>query len=152
MKICTAYDACLETFSVPVRNLVEYDFDDDFSMTVTSDSAYLYRYLDATPLVDYLYACINQTIDVVLKNELDLLHKYRQVKQAINREMDETFQYRVGPLREFLPIKTRGASHGENEIVSLNTTRMHRSPEWRKFIDPSLKNHEPQTRNCNYSR
>ena len=83
-----AYDACLETFSVPVRNLVEYDFDDDFSMTVTSDSAYLYRYLDATPLVDYLYACINQTIDVVLKNELDLLHKFRQVKQAINREMD----------------------------------------------------------------
>ena len=57
-------------------------------MSVTSDSAYLYRYLDATPLVDYLYACINQTIDVVLKNELDLLHKFRQVKQAIDREMD----------------------------------------------------------------
>ncbi len=84
----SAYDACLETFSVPVKNLVEYDFDDDFSMTVTSDSSYLYRYLDGTPLVDYLYDCINQTIEVVLKKELDLLHKFRKVKQSIDREMD----------------------------------------------------------------
>lgn len=84
----SAYDACLETFSVPVKDLVEYDFDDNFSMTVTSDSAYLYRYLDATPLVDYLYDCIDQTIEVGLKKELDLLHKFRQVKQSINREMD----------------------------------------------------------------
>ena len=83
-----AYDACLETFSVPVKNLVEYDFDDDFSMTVTSESAYLYRYPDATPLVDYLYACINQTIEVVLKKEWDLLHKFRQAKQSVDREMN----------------------------------------------------------------
>ena len=83
-----AYDACLETFSIPVKGLVEYGFDDDFSMNVTSDSAYLYRYLDATPLVDYLYDCINQTIEVGLKKELDLLYKFRHVKQAIDREMD----------------------------------------------------------------
>ena len=83
-----AYDECLETFSVPVKDLVEYEFDEDFSMTVTSDSAYLYRYPDATPLVDYLYNCIDQTIEVGLKKELDLLHKFRQVKQAIDREMD----------------------------------------------------------------
>ena len=46
------------------------------------------RLLDATPIVDYLYACINQTIEVGLKVELDLLHKFRQVKQTLDREMD----------------------------------------------------------------
>jgi len=83
-----AYDACLETFSVPVKALVEYEFDDNFAMKVLSDSAYLYQYFDATPIVDYLYACINQTIEVGLKVELDLLHKFRQVKQTLDREMD----------------------------------------------------------------
>ena len=83
-----AYDACLETFSVPVKALVEYEFDDSFAMKVLSDSAYLYRYFDATPIVDYLYACINQTIEVGLKVELELLHKFRQVKQTLDREMD----------------------------------------------------------------
>ncbi len=55
---------------------------------VVSDSAYLYRYFDATPIVDYLYACIKQTIDVGLKAELDLLHKFRLVKQTLDREID----------------------------------------------------------------
>ena len=83
-----AYDSCLESFSVPVKALIDYETNEDLSIHVKNDTAYLYRYFDATPIVSYLYQCIADTIEVGLKQELELLDKFRQVKKIIDQEMD----------------------------------------------------------------
>jgi Fic/DOC family protein len=83
-----AYDACLESFSVPTKELIEYEADEDWTIDVKNETAYLYRYFNATPMVDYLYRCIEDTIEVGLKQELELLNKFRSIKKLIDQEMD----------------------------------------------------------------
>jgi len=84
-----AYDTCLESFSLPIKELIDYETDDDdWTIHVKNNTAYLYRYFDATPIVNYLYRCIEDTIEVGLKQELELLNKFRSIKKLIDQEMD----------------------------------------------------------------
>lgn len=44
----------------------------------------LYRYCDLTKQAEYLYACVQDTIDHVIPEELDYLRRYDQMTAAIN--------------------------------------------------------------------
>jgi hypothetical protein len=90
-----AYDACLEAFSRPLLSLLDYSLDARGALTVHTDSAAFYRYFDATPAAEYLYAAVERAIDVDLQGEIDFLvrydaawHKLREIVDMPNRRLE----------------------------------------------------------------
>jgi hypothetical protein len=68
-----AYDRVLETFSRPISPFIEYKMNAEQEITVSNETSNLYRFLDATPQTEYLFDCIEETINRDLKQELDFL-------------------------------------------------------------------------------
>jgi Fic family protein len=84
----TAYDRCLESFSVPLLPLLDYELDARGAMTVHTESAKHYRYFDATPAAEYLYATVEQSIDSDLQQEIDFLLRYDAAWRALREIVD----------------------------------------------------------------
>jgi len=82
------YDASLEAFSRQLMALVEYSLDEEGRMTVHSDTARWYRYIDMTPQAEALFRLIDQTIDTELARELAFLANYDETKKAIQGIVD----------------------------------------------------------------
>jgi hypothetical protein len=74
------YDRCLETFSRPLMELVDYDVDDSGYLTVANDTGRFYRYFDATPFAEALYRWLDEAIDHELADELAFLVGLRAAK------------------------------------------------------------------------
>jgi hypothetical protein len=82
------YGASLEAFSRPLMALVECSLDEEGRMTVHSDTAGWYRYIDMTPQAEALFRFIDQTIDTELADELAFLARYDETKRAIQEIVD----------------------------------------------------------------
>lgn len=82
------YDACLEAFSGPLLPLLDYSLDAHGTMTVHTDSAPFYRYFDATPAAEYLYATLEHTIDTDLRAEIDYLVRFDAAWRALREIVD----------------------------------------------------------------
>lgn len=82
------YDAALKTFSKAILPFIDWEWMQDKTMQVANDTAYLYRYFDATPLVEFLYAKIADTVNRDLKEELDYVAVYDAVLRAVKDQVD----------------------------------------------------------------
>jgi hypothetical protein len=82
------YDAALEWFSRPLMELVGYDIDREGIVTVEGQTADLYRFFDATPLVEALYGWIERTIETDLRQELDFMVRFRAGRAAAREIVD----------------------------------------------------------------
>jgi hypothetical protein len=82
------YDQCLETFSRPLLDVIDYDLDADGVMTVGSDTSRHYRYFDATPLAEALYEWIEASIETELRAELDFLVHHADATSAVRAIVD----------------------------------------------------------------
>lgn len=95
-----AYDACLETFSRPLLERLDYDLDARGALRVRSDSACWYRYFDATRIAEYLYGVVERTIETDLVDELAFLAQF----DAAWRELREIVDMPDRRLERFLQI------------------------------------------------
>jgi len=82
------YDRSLESFSKPLCQLVDYEIDERGEMTVFGDTAEYYKYIDFTPLAEFLYQCVERTIHSDLEKELDFLSRYDEIKRGIKDIVD----------------------------------------------------------------
>ena len=82
------YDACLEAFSKSIMPLIDFVSNDDASIEVLNETINLYRYFDATRMAEYLYECIDTTIDRELKAELDTVSAFSKARKAIDARFD----------------------------------------------------------------
>ena len=82
------YDGCLEAFSRPLMDLVEYDLDDRGYLTVENDTARYYRYFDATPMAEALYGWLEQAIEHELRDELMFLAGFGKARTAMREIVD----------------------------------------------------------------
>ncbi len=82
------YDQILEAFSRPLMDILEYEIDNEGIITVKNNDASLYAYLDYTRYAEYLFSCIEQTINTDFKNELDFIVEYDQLKKALQEIID----------------------------------------------------------------
>ena len=57
------YNDSLETFSLPLTQLVDYSLDELFRMTVHNDTACWYRYIDMTAQAEALYGFVVKTVE-----------------------------------------------------------------------------------------
>lgn len=85
-----AYDAALESFSGRVMPYVEWRWvgGEGGGVEVRNDTADLYRFFDATAVVEYLYERVIETVRTDLKEELDFLAVYDRAYRGLTARFD----------------------------------------------------------------
>lgn len=68
--------------------ITNYTVNDIGEMTVHQDTLDLYRYIDMTPVVEYLYDCVEKTITVDFQEELTFLADYDKIKSKCKEIVD----------------------------------------------------------------
>ncbi len=79
------YREVLEHYSLPRLDLIEWQPTADNNVEVLNDTIDLYRYFDATEMAEFLYSCVEQTIDKIIPLEVDYLHKYDEFKHKVEQ-------------------------------------------------------------------
>lgn len=82
------YDAALETFSRPLLSLIDWRFTESNEMVVAGETADHYRYFDATPLAEYLYDRVAETVREDLAKELRFLGAYDRAYRGVRDVVD----------------------------------------------------------------
>ncbi len=77
------YKEVLESFSKPRLDLIEWDATERHNIKVLNETKDLYSYFDATQCAEFLYECIEHTIEEVLPKEVDFLEKYDRFKNEM---------------------------------------------------------------------
>jgi len=83
-----SYDAALNTFSQSIAAFITWDWTSEQTIRVTNQTAHLYRYFDATPLVEFLYEKVAETVRKDLREELEFLGVYDQALIAAKDVVD----------------------------------------------------------------
>jgi len=84
-----SYDKALETFSKPLMELItKYRVSDIGELKVLQDTHDFYRYIDFTPVAEYLFQCVEKTITTDLREELAFLADYDNIKRLCKDIID----------------------------------------------------------------
>lgn len=82
------YDACLESISAPLMQLVDYEEHEDQSITVKGETAGLYRYPDYTRMAEDLYRWTQETLRTEFRGELDFIVHFRKARAAMEEVVE----------------------------------------------------------------
>jgi len=82
------YRRTLESYSARLLPVIRWQPTDAGNVRVLDDSADFYRYFDATPHAEFLYACVERTIEVDLPAETRFLRAYDEFRLAIGGIVD----------------------------------------------------------------
>ena len=77
------YRAALEDYSRRLLPVVDWKPTEDGNVRVLNDTADFYRFFDATPQAEFLYGCVQQTIEVDLPRETECLARYDRFRARI---------------------------------------------------------------------
>ena len=70
------YGRVLADYSACLLPLVDWESTTEFNVRVLNDTGDFYRFFDATPHAEFLYACVRKTIEDDLPKETDFLRRY----------------------------------------------------------------------------
>lgn len=94
------YRQVLESYSQRLLPCIDWRPTDDGNVRVTNDTADLYRYFDATPHAEFLYRCVEQTIERDLPEETEFLRRYdafaarvREIVEMPDNTLDLLFRF-----------------------------------------------------------
>lgn len=89
LKNINLYDKILERFSRPLSHLIDkYKIHPSGELEVLCDTKQYYKFMDFTSFCEYLYSCIEQTINIDYKQELEFIYKYDLMKNTIQKIVD----------------------------------------------------------------
>jgi len=83
-----AYRKVLETHSKPILPLIEWEPTKSRNVRVLNDTADFYRYFDATPHAEFLFHCVQETIEHDLPQEARFLEAYDRFAERIQLMVD----------------------------------------------------------------
>jgi Fic family protein len=83
-----AYDRVLGGYSRLIEPFLHWAFDFDGRMRVSNATADLYRYWDATPFAEYLFARVAESIRRDLRDEIDFLTLFDEAVRRTNAIVD----------------------------------------------------------------
>lgn len=98
-----AYRAVLEHYSRPRLDLTQWEVTPTLNVRVMNETRDLFRFFDATRQVEFLAACVRETVRTTLPNEIDYLRRHDQARRRVEAfvEMpDSTFDLMMGFLRQ----------------------------------------------------
>lgn len=82
------YREVLESYSQRLLPLIKWEPTPNFNVRVLNDTGDFYRFFDATPHAEFLYACVQKTIEQDLPAEADFLRRYDQFRQQVEAFLD----------------------------------------------------------------
>jgi hypothetical protein len=82
------YRGVLESYSIRLLPLVQWEPTEKGNVSILNDTGDFYRFFDATPHAEFLYACVRKTIDEDLPNETNFLKNFDQFRAGIESMID----------------------------------------------------------------
>jgi Fic family protein len=82
------YKEVFDNYTSGRIDLIEWRPTPDNNIEVLNETIDLYRYFDATKMAEFLYSCVEETIDKIIPNEVEYLRKY----DAFKFMLDQTFE------------------------------------------------------------
>ncbi|MBG7631758.1 MAG: Fic family protein [Bacteroidetes bacterium] len=82
------YRKVLENYSHPLLDYIKWKETTSHNVEVTNETIDFYRYFDATKQAEFLYDCVNDTLDRVIPNEVNYLRKYDEFKQYLDNNFE----------------------------------------------------------------
>jgi len=82
------YRAVLEDYSRRLLPVIDWEPTSENNVNVLNDTGDFYRFFDATPHAEFLYACVKQTIEEDLPRETEFLKRYDQFRARIEAIVD----------------------------------------------------------------
>ena len=122
------YRAVLESYSAAMLPLIEWRATADHNVDVLNDTADYYRYFDATTHAEFLYSCVEQTIEKDLPEEVRFLEAFDTFASSV-KEIVEMPDRDVERLRDFLArgrgrLSTRAREQEFRALTDGETTRL----------------------------
>lgn len=124
------YKSVLENYSSRLLPLVKWEPTQKGNVKVLNDTGDFYRFFDATPHAEFLYACVCQTIEQDLPNETRFLQNFDRFRSGIENMFDmpeRTLNNLFGFLRQNEGRLSRRAR--ENEFAELTADEVSRVEE-----------------------
>ncbi len=119
------YRRVLESYSARLLPVIAWETTAKGNVRVLNDTADFYRFFDATPHAEFLYACVRKTIEEELPNEAAFLRNVDQFRAGVAAMVDmpeRTFNTLFGFLRQNGGRLSKRAR--ENEFAALSTDEM----------------------------
>lgn len=82
------YRAALEAYSGRLLPVIDWRPTQSGNVRVLGDTGDFYRFFDATPQTEFLYACVQQTIEHDLPAEADFLRRYDAFRNRLDLMVD----------------------------------------------------------------
>ena len=120
----------LESYSSRLLPLVQWEPTEKGNVNVLNDTGDFYRFFDATPHAEFLYACVRKTIDEDLPDETSFLKSFDQFRAGIETMIDmpeRTLNNLFGFLRQNNGQLSRRAQ--ENEFAELTADEIRQIEE-----------------------
>lgn len=82
------YRKTLQSHSGPLMEFIEWTPTSKGNVDVTNDTSDLYRYFDCTEAAEFLYKCVERTIDVDLPREIDYLARRDEALRSLMNRVE----------------------------------------------------------------
>ena len=82
------YRKILESYSARLLPLIEWEPTDKGNVRVLNDTGDYYRFFDATPHAEFLYECVERTIEVDIPAETSFLKGYDSFRRQVEDIVD----------------------------------------------------------------
>jgi len=82
------YRTTLELYSSPLLDIIEWQPTSKNNVDILNDTRDYYSYFDATKQAEFLFDCVQDTIENIIPNEVDYLTKYDSFKQSIDERLE----------------------------------------------------------------
>jgi hypothetical protein len=82
------YRETLRAHSRPLMNSIEWRATPERNVEVLNETADLYRYFDCTEVAEFLYGCVDRTIEHELPHEIDYLRRHDEAVGRIMNTVD----------------------------------------------------------------
>ena len=82
------YRAALEDYSQRLLPVVDWEPTESGNVRVLNDTADFYRYFDATPQAEFVYECVQRTIEHGLPEEAGFLKRYEALRSELKLIVD----------------------------------------------------------------
>jgi hypothetical protein len=82
------YRDVLESYSVRLLPHIRWEPTERFNVRVLNDTGDFYRYFDATPHAEFLYGCVQRTIEIDLPAEAGFLRRYDGFRRDVEGYFD----------------------------------------------------------------
>jgi hypothetical protein len=119
------YGEVLEEYSHPVLENIQWKPATDHNVEVLNQTVDYYKYFDATPQAEFLYKCVQDTIENIIPNEVRYLECYDEFK----RYMDDVYEMPDKELSLLVSFLRQGAGRLskralKKEFSSLNESEV----------------------------